>query len=377
MRELTKAHNSSPMRHQLLSTASAFALLVWGSSAGASEGGSDDTSQPTVWIELGAQMEHINGQGETFAPGFLSANAGSPVLGAITPIEAQRSPPFSFAGEGSISIQPKGSQWRLSAAVNYGRSSNFKHVHHQTDRVNEEYAGYFTTAENFSDTKARRKESHMILDFLAGREVGLGMFGRDISSTLNVGVRFAQFSSKETVGIRARPDLGAKYFTPPPPYTQRFALIHFHTYYATGQASRSFQGIGPSLSWTGSAAVIGSVHAGEVALDWGANAALLFGRQKTRVQHLESGHYKSPGLINFQYQLVYQKTGGHSGDHSVAIPNAGGFAGVSFRVENFRASVGYRADFFFGAIDGGIDTRKSETLGFYGPFATISVGLGG
>jgi hypothetical protein len=37
----------------------------------------------------------------------------------------------------------------------------------------------------------------------------------------------------------------------------------------------------------------------------------------------------------------------------------------------------YRADFFFGAMDGGIDTAKKENVGFYGPFATISIGLGG
>ncbi len=44
-------------------------------------------------------------------------------------------------------------------------------------------------------------------------------------------------------------------------------------------------------------------------------------------------------------------------------------------MQDFKVRMGYRADFFFGAIDGGIDTRKSETLGFYGPFATISIGL--
>jgi len=38
-------------------------------------------------------------------------------------------------------------------------------------------------------------------------------------------------------------------------------------------------------------------------------------------------------------------------------------------------SLGYRADFFFGAVDGGIDTRVSKTLGLNGPYATISVGL--
>ena len=36
---------------------------------------------------------------------------------------------------------------------------------------------------------------------------------------------------------------------------------------------------------------------------------------------------------------------------------------------------GALADFFFGAMDGGIDTRKTEDEKFYGPFATISLGL--
>jgi hypothetical protein len=60
---------------------------------------------------------------------------------------------------------------------------------------------------------------------------------------------------------------------------------------------------------------------------------------------------------------------------TVIVPNVGGFAGASWRIENFKVSAGYRADLFFHAMDGGIDTRKSENVGFYGPFATISVGL--
>jgi hypothetical protein len=55
----------------------------------------------------------------------------------------------------------------------------------------------------------------------------------------------------------------------------------------------------------------------------------------------------------------------------------GGFAGVSFRYSRAKLSLGYRADFFFGAMDGGIDTRATYDRNFYGPFATISIGLGG
>jgi hypothetical protein len=37
--------------------------------------------------------------------------------------------------------------------------------------------------------------------------------------------------------------------------------------------------------------------------------------------------------------------------------------------------LGYRADFFFGAIDGGVDTRKTADRNFYGPYLGIGIGL--
>jgi len=62
---------------------------------------------------------------------------------------------------------------------------------------------------------------------------------------------------------------------------------------------------------------------------------------------------------------------------TVIVPNLGGFAGLSFLYSNAKVSFGYRADFFFGAIDGGVDAAKKENRGFYGPFASVSVGIGG
>ena len=62
---------------------------------------------------------------------------------------------------------------------------------------------------------------------------------------------------------------------------------------------------------------------------------------------------------------------------SVIVPNVGGFAGLSFHYANAKVSFGYRADIFLGAMDGGIDAVKKENVGFYGPFASVSIGLGG
>jgi hypothetical protein len=51
-------------------------------------------------------------------------------------------------------------------------------------------------------------------------------------------------------------------------------------------------------------------------------------------------------------------------DKNVVVPNPSGFAGVSWRYPNAKVSVGYRADMFFGAIDGGIDIAHRENRAF-------------
>jgi iron complex outermembrane recepter protein len=365
--------NTPTIRWQLFSTVSALALL--GSACTAVAAG-NDVERPLLWLELGGQAENIRGQGEVFAPAFLAANSTSPVLQSVTPLQAQRPPRFALGEQGKISFAPESSDWIFSAAIRYGRSGSSREVDHQTDRVNKNYYNgaviATTTAANFADTQAYRRESHAILDFSAAKDIGLGLFGRDGDSALGFGIRFAQFMSDAKFDIRARPDLAAKYISAG---SLRAALPYFHTYHATGHAARSFRGVGPSLSWNGSMPFAGNRQQGEVTFDWAVDASLLFGRQKARVQHQESAHYVSK--FSKYYHSVYPAIPrGHDATRSIAVPNAGGFASMSFRVENFKVSLGYRADFFFGAMDGGIDSRKSETLAFKGPFASVSVGLG-
>jgi|HubBroStandDraft_2_1064218.scaffolds.fasta_scaffold04250_4 iron complex outermembrane receptor protein len=378
MSELINTRTAGTNFHRyLLTTVSALALLnsVNIHDAMAAD---EDSDRPTIWIELGGQLEHVDGQGEPFLPAFLAVNASSSIMTPTPPRQAQNPVPFEFGEEGRISFQPESSDWVFSAAARIGRSSNFKHVDHQTNRTHHS-AIYsppdITTIEKFADTQVHRRESHAILDFAVGKDVGLGLFGRDGSSTLNFGVRFAQFAAKEMFDVRARPDLHFKYVS----FAPGVPVPLFHTYHATGSASRSFHGVGPSLSWNGSAPVIGNPQNGEMKFDWGANASILFGRQKARAQHQESAHYMN---LKYRAQEVYHTVyvhppAGHTTARSVTVPNVGGFAGISFQRGGAKVSLGYRADFFFGAMDGGIDKRKSENVGFYGPFATLSVGIGG
>ena len=89
-------------------------------------------------------------------------------------------------------------------------------------------------------------------------------------------------------------------------------------------------------------------------VDWGANAALLFGRQKTDVHHKGYGRYWPKNSLEIYTEGVYlvyanQDTDGHRLNKSVTVPNIGGSVGLSWRAENLKISLGYRADFFFGA----------------------------
>jgi iron complex outermembrane receptor protein len=392
MSELINKSHHRAIRRRLLSSASGLALLASAYGACDAEAADDDASRPLIWIELGGQAESVTGQGDAFVPMFLGANPNASILWQGTsPTQAQNPPLFNFGEEAKITFQPENSDWVFSASILYGRSGGSKEVDHQTNRLF--YVSYTNGVpkyrenprgiDKFSDTHVHHLESHSVVDFSAGKDVGMGMFGKGISSTLSLGVRFAQFTSKTTFDVRARPEVEFKYANLAnygrPGVT--FQFPYYHTYHATAQASRNFHGAGPSLSWNASAPFIGNEQEGEVTFDWGANVAVLFGRQKAHVKHLESQRYVSwqfaaNGGQNYHapYPIVY---GGHDNVHSVTVPNAGGFAGFSYRYADAKMSFGYRADFFFGAMDGGIDVRKSENVGFYGPFATISIGIGG
>jgi hypothetical protein len=226
-------------------------------------------------------------------------------------------------------------------------------------------------------------ESHTIVDFAAGRDVGIGMAGAGGTSTISVGVRFAQFSSHSDVAVSARPLIG--YEIRP---LANIPVATFYQYKLQAEAQRSFHGVGPSLAWKASTPLAGNPDAGEVTFDWGINAALLFGRQKAKVNHSTQAYhltqeqcvaYRANGACRRYasgYPALYPaRDSNNNRSRSVVVPDLGGFAGVSVRYPNAKVSLGYRADFFFGAMDQGIDARDVETIGFHGPFATISMGL--
>ncbi len=372
---INTAPRGGHFQRQLLTTVSALALLTMIGAQHDAKAADSEASRPTVWIELGGQLERVNGQGQAFAPPFASAYPDSAALadGSLTGL--QRPPRFAKGFEGEVTFVPRGSDWVLSASVLYGRANSNRRVHQQTPgkpiasgflKGNQ----YYDPAPNqaFSDVRVKDRESHVIVDFKVGKDVGLGAFGTGGESTFSAGVRFAQFATAKDVELKLRPDMNQL----PGGFFNSMS-----TFYGSAEITRSFQAIGPSVSWEGSAAIAGRSTDG-VTFDWGIAAAVLFGRQKADVTHNTFASHFNQQNILYPVSQLYQTSPAPSARHrSVVVPNLGGFAGVSFRRASAKISLGYRADFFFGAMDTGIDSRKREAMSFHGPFATISIGLGG
>lgn len=378
MSELINAKNGQFRRH-LLTNVSVFALS--GVMCAASGVNASESERPTVWIELGGQLERVDSQQATFAPAFFDLASPANVQ---TLTDAQRPSRYAIGGEGKITIAPEGSSWTFSATIRYGRSNASRHLQHQTTLPPMEiYLLPFipTTIRDparkmFADAQPDLRESHAVLDFMAGKDVGLGLFGAQGSAVVSAGVRFAQFLSKADTPLHARPVYDVNLTTVIPGKYKWYRPL-WQTYTAVLHSDRSTRGIGPSLSWDASLPIEGNGSDATFAFDWGVNAAVLFGRQRTTLHHQTTSYYFH--RLYGTNVVIHQSTrsGGRNETRSVVIPNIGGFAGFSLNFPNAKVQLGYRADFFFNAVDNGIDTRHVVNEGFYGPFATISVGLGG
>jgi iron complex outermembrane receptor protein len=396
-----------------------------------------DNGKPPLWIELGGQLSILGNSQQAYSPPFLADVTEPKQLKAL---EDQQPPLYGLDKEAKVTYEPVGSDWVFSASVRYGRSSANRNEHQQTPNADVKvlpftvstidgfplthpihaggYSVYPSRHVKFADGLAQQSERHTILDFLVGKDVGLGMFGLDGTSILSGGIRVAQFVSKSNVNLNVIPDI--HYPTAPiANHAQKYQFIHnkmhFHDYVGTAASKESFHGLGPELAWNASTPVAGNdTDNGEITLDWGANVSVLFGRQKARGSHqtVANSYYVTTaggggiafvgqafgtpnhrvipqyfygdclhgGIVHFQTLGICKHTtnaASHNRSRMVAIPNVGALFGLSYKYQNAKISFGYRADEFFGAMDGGIDTHKSENRGFNGPYATISFGLGG
>jgi iron complex outermembrane receptor protein len=401
---IQKIDNRATIRWKLLTGVSALALTAYVSSASVAR--AEDSTQPQIWIELGGGLERLDSPQQAFSPPFMP----SVMIPAQQKALAVQTPPaYGLEEEANVSFQPVSSDWLIAASIRYGRSNAKRHHHQQTRNVAEPfnftyygntYSGslYPSRYFKFADGQSDQSERHLFVDFEAGKDVGLGLFGMKGSSVVSAGVRIAQLTSQSHIAMHLRPDL--QYPTAPiTSVTDVFALlrgtgspIQFHDYAASAGIQRSFSGFGPKLTWNASAPIAGNEDAGELALDWGLNGAVLFGRQKVSGHHQTAtttfdkngfrvigGFHTGPASGYIYTQSVTHNTPppvNINRSREVTVPDVGATIGLSYRYANAKIKFGYRADMFFGAIDGGIDARKNENRAFYGPYASISIGLG-
>lgn len=385
MSELTgiRAANT-PIRRRLLATASALALAGYASlPQGAQAAGTD---RPTVWIEGGSQFETVTGQSDLFVPP-LDAATRSTGLTSLTAVENALG--HTYGADGSISFQPKSSDWVFAVSGRYGRVQSARNVLAQKVVVGPQMKAsevengalvdvlVTPTFNAYARGVSSNSETHAILDFQVGKDVGVGLFGPGTDSIVSFGARYAQMNAKSNAHSYAEPD---------PTFEQGYfgfgsihkyaVLTHSHHSAAFVARTDSLRAVGPSLSLKNTTGLLGTVDDGLLALDWGVNAALLFGRQKAKTSHHSTVTYlHTPDGLQ-QSSEVYPPVN-RTRSRMVTIPNIGGFAGLSYRFTNAKISAGYRADFFFGAKDSGLETRSTATVGFHGPYATIAIGLGG
>ena len=209
----------------------------------------------------------------------------------ISHLGLEKGPPAEWDKGAKISFQPDGSDWLLSLGVRYGKSSRSDvREGHPSTASQTKYSGSIIPP--IRSSPAQSSESQFILDFRAGKDVGLGMFGNGGSSVTQpwralCAIQFAQQCRRSN-----------------PSRPIRSPIVPYHKFYASFAAKRKFTGVGPSLSWDASASLIGNPAAGSITLDWGAEWR---GSVWT-----PTGARASPAnrnrltIISLQAELVYQ-----------------------------------------------------------------------
>ncbi len=379
-----------------------------------------DGGKPRVWLTVGGNFNNvIAASNETYVPDYIRPGGAPLVTGFFneqslgpapagtqttsqlmeaagfgSPSSYQKTPSSGFDWQAQAEFQPADSDWVLKAGIRYGRTGRKQLVHKSEipgmktkSRPWPSYPSYACTVASifgtgdvcrsgrnrkFVDAQGDQTEQHTIMDFEAGVNIGIGMFGQEGQGTISGGLRVAQFKSSAHTDVNSDPEY---VFTP----TQQYHNV----FESRSHEDRSFHGMGPEVSWEASQPFWGNSEDGHFTIDWGANAGLLFGRQSMNASHFssychENGYSKVVGCVTAaNYGPGHSQVKITRRTHHKVVPNLGGYIGASARYNNAKISFGYRADTFFGAMDGGQETAKDYNRGFYGPYMNVSIGLGG
>ncbi|HEX6866133.1 MAG TPA: Lpg1974 family pore-forming outer membrane protein [Caulobacteraceae bacterium] len=307
---------------------------------------------------------------------------------------------WSDGREVKLTYRPNTGPWTVSAAYRTG-DANASHTSGGATQAVEGGEGvitffgmelirqYISSPDNHWRGAVHDREEHQLVDFVVGRDFGMGWLSK---STFAAGVRYATFGSDSKVLMDGIPNiyvpdewqlLDPKYGIDSPQPAQ-----DHHTTSLTSR--REFEGYGPQLSWDAAVQLWGDEENGHADLDWTLSGGVLFGQQDVNsVEDRVGTHYfggqpdtTGEGLI----QTFIQRSNIYPGDaarvvrtrsRDVTASTLGVSLGLSYEVQRVKVSTGYRYDRFFDVIDGGYEDASSKDRAIHGPYLKLAIGFGG
>jgi len=343
-------------------------------------------------VELGGQIQRHDAPNEPLAPNFV--DQWSPVVNPLA--DQQDKLDWGDGRSVRVTYRPSG-DWRVALEARFGKTNESMPWSTRSEVGDTLCFGapsdcvrnplLIITKHNYSISDTYDREQHTIVDFTVGRDVGIGGISE---SSVSGGVRYADLSSKTRAHLFGAADWNFQNASTK--YDYYYYGYHFkfpnpggsynthHEYDQTITADRNFKGAGPVLSWDASQHLLGNGEAGVLGVDWSLGGGVLFGKRKTDIhmgkvtdnyyaeQNFE-GVFVPDTTITPAYDIIRSK--------SATIPTVNLSLGLSYNVDRFKLSTGYRWERYFNAIDGGFKEDKKEDRTIDGPYLKVSVGFGG
>lgn len=318
------------LRGTLLTSASAVALSVSGSATYAQNAAPTTPQTVSIWVE-GAAFWTTGG----------SFNV--PLIPGIGPPITAFNPKTGIEGAAGFDLRwPSDQLWHIVGDVRYGRTKTV--TGHSTFFASTPiFFGPPTPVIQTTTTASSgtEKESHLVADFMIGRDLGVGSNAPE----LQVGVRVADLRASAHVNTLVKATFYSSGVFPPAVTATATAVANF---------SSRFFGAGPRLAATGNVPITGFWS-----FDYSGGIALLFGERKSNF--LLSGNFSALAINTNTTAFVF---------------NADGWAAISYALTpNLKASAGVRGDYYNSPLMSyDINTGGSVNIDrlFWGPFVRLT-----
>jgi len=342
-------------------------------------------------VEIGASTNRYQADNEEYLPAWMDEYLPD---FPMPPSVQDNDLDWADGRDLKVTWRPNSGPWTVSGAYRFGNTNGSHISPGATQEVEGGYGmisffgirEYIASPDNHWRGAVHDMEEHKLIDFMVGRDFGMGRFSR---SSFGAGVRYAQFGSDSKMLMDGIPDhyvpyewelLDAKYEAGTPQPESKH-----HTTSLTSR--REFEGYGPQLDWEAAWGLWGSAEQGHVDLEWTVGGGVLFGQQsmesiEDRVGTQYYGGSPDPTDPSIQAfikrsNIYEQQFVIRSRDEDATVPNLALSLGLSYEIQRLKVSTGYRYDRFFDVIDGGYDAAKSYDRTIHGPYLKIAIGFGG